>query len=120
MDKDSDINSTHISSQRKSGHRDIYGVIGVCGVVGNLVARVLIDHGLKVTGTDSKSEGDCKFGYTLKDYHLPLYLGEHPESFFIESTYIIPPPSLSKNSNLSKKINKRVKLSLFISGHRYK
>lgn len=108
MDKDSDINSTHISSQRKSGHRDIYGVIGVCGVVGNLVARVLIDHGLKVTGTDSKSEGDCKFGYTLKDYHLPLYLGEHPESFFIESTYIIPPPSLSKNSNLSKKINKRV------------
>ena len=81
-----------------------YGVIGVCGVVGNLVARVLLDHDLKVIGTDCKSADQCKFKYTLENYDLPLYLAGHPDDFFQESDYIIPPPSLSKNSNLFKKI----------------
>ena len=82
----------------------IYGVIGVCGVVGNLIARVLLEHDLKVIGTDYKSEAQCKFKYTLEDYDLPLYLAGHPEDFFKESNYIILPPSLSKNSNLYKKV----------------
>ena len=29
-----------------------FGVIGVCGVVGNLVARILMDRGYSVVGTD--------------------------------------------------------------------
>ena len=82
----------------------IYGVIGVCGVVGNLIARVLFEHDLKVIGTDYKSAAQCKFKYTFENYDLPLYLAGHPENFFKESDYIIPPPSLSKNSNLYKKL----------------
>ncbi len=45
-----------------------------------------------------------KFKYTFENYDLPLYLAGHPEDFFKESDYIIPPPSLSKNSNLYKKV----------------
>ncbi len=88
--------STHLS--------DIYGVIGVCGIVGNLVARVLLDHGFQVIGTDIKSEDECGFKYTLEDYKLPIYFKNHPETFFSSSKYIVPPPSLSKDSELFEKI----------------
>ena len=37
----------------------VFGVIGVCGIVGNLVARVLLDNGFKVLGTDMTSKEDC-------------------------------------------------------------
>jgi UDP-N-acetylmuramate--alanine ligase len=83
---------------------DIYGVIGVCGIVGNLVARVLLDRGFQVMGTDIKSADECEFRYTLEDYNLPIYFKDHPEAFFSSSKYIIPPPSLSKDSELFKKI----------------
>ncbi len=85
-------------------YHPIYGVIGVCGIVGNLIARVLLDHGLKVIGTDYKSAAQCEFQYTFENYNLPLYLAGHPENFFEESDYIIPPPSLSKKSDIYKKI----------------
>jgi len=85
-----------------------YGVVGVCGVVGNLIARVLMDHGFKVTCTDMKPEAECKFGYTLesyiKKYSPTIYFSGHPESFLTESDYIIPPPSLPKTSKLFKRI----------------
>lgn len=89
-----------ISSRLNS--QSTYGVIGVCGVVGNLLARLLSDRSFKVIGSDSISEEKCKFKYTLKNYDLPLYLGEHPPKFFSSSDYIIPPPSLSENSELFK------------------
>lgn len=87
----------------------IFGVIGVCGVVGNLLARVLMDNQFKVLGTDIQEENKCQFRYTLNDYHPPLYFGGHPESFFTRSDFIIPPPSLSEDSNLSKtlKVNSK-------------
>jgi len=85
-----------------------YGVVGVCGVVGNLIARVLMDHGFNVTGTDIKPEEECRFRYTLepyiKKYNPPIYFSDYPESFLTKSDYIIPPPSLSKTSKLFKKI----------------
>lgn len=83
---------------------EIFGVIGVCGVVGNLVARVLMDNELKVIGTDIQKEKECQFKYTLEDYNLPLYFGNHPESFFSRSDFIIPPPSLPAKSDLSQKL----------------
>lgn len=83
-----------------------FGVIGVCGVVGNLVARVLMDNGLNVIGTDTQKDDECPFKYTLDDYDLPLYLGNHPESFFSTSEFIIPPPSLPIKSDLYQKLNK--------------
>jgi UDP-N-acetylmuramate--alanine ligase len=86
-----------------------YGVVGVCGVVGNLIARVLMDHGYNVTCTDIKPEDECRFRYTLepyiKKYKPTIYFSGHPESFLTESDYIIPPPSLPKTSKLFKKIN---------------
>ena len=80
----------------------VFGVIGVCGIVGNLVARVLMDNWYKVVGTDIKEENNCEFRYTLKDYHSPLYFGGHPESFFAKSNFIIPPPSLPEDSKFFK------------------
>ncbi len=77
-----------------------YGVIGICGVVGNLVARVLIDHNYDVICTDLQNSDNCPFLYTLNGYDTTIYLNNHPESFFESSNYIIPPPSLSKNSEL--------------------
>lgn len=106
MDKNLDKNDfKHYSKNGNNfSSTDTYGVIGVCGVVGNLVARVLMDNDFKVKGTDNKKEEECKFKYTLKDYNLPLYFGEHPESFFNGLNYIIPPPSLSKSSDLFKRL----------------
>ena len=84
----------------------IYGVIGVCGVVGNLTARVLMDHGYKVIGNDIRNPDDCQFLYTLDCYEIQIFLSGHPESFFRASDYIIPPPSLPRDSELFKKIMK--------------
>ena len=83
---------------------DVYGVVGVCGVVGNMLARMLIDHNCKVQGTDINGKDNCEYIYTLQDYNLPLYLSEHPEAFFKNSTFIVPPPSLGEDSELCKKI----------------
>ncbi|MCE5214835.1 MAG: Mur ligase, partial [Methanobacterium sp.] len=93
-------------NHHESHSRDKYGVIGVCGVVGNLVARVLVDNGLEVKGTDIQEENECTFKYTLQEYPIHLFLGGHPESFFEDLNYIIPPPSLSKTSNFYKRLYK--------------
>jgi UDP-N-acetylmuramate--alanine ligase len=90
-----------------------YGVIGVCGVVNNLVARVLMEHGSTVKGTDNQVENECKFKYTLEKYDLPLYLGGHPESFFNRLNYVITPPSLSKNSDFYKSLDEKAKKGRF-------
>ena len=86
------------------GQSKVYGVIGICGVVSNLIARVLMDHGYPVIGTDLHKKEECDYIYTLNDYKIPLYLSEHPESFFNESTYIVTPPSLMETSNFFKQI----------------
>ncbi len=102
--------TTQASSEEKGPlpQEGTYGVVGVCGVVGNLIARVLMDHGFNVTCTDMKPEAECRFGYTLepylKKYNPTIYFSGHPESFLTEPDYIIPPPSLPKTSKLFKKI----------------
>lgn len=83
---------------------EIYGVIGICGVVGNLTVRVLLDRKCSVMGTDINRKDDCVYLYTLDGYDLPIYLNEHPDSFFNRSTYIVPPPSLSESSELMNRI----------------
>ena len=83
---------------------NVYGVIGICGVVSNLIARMLMDHGCHVIGTDLHPKEVCEYLYTLEEYNIPLSLSEHPESFFNKSTYIVPPPSLHEDSKLIKKI----------------
>ncbi len=89
---------------RREPKSDVYGVIGICGIVGNLIARMLMDRGCRVIGTDLKREEECEFKYTFENYSAPLYFSDHPESFFKESNYIITPPSLPENSKLFMKI----------------
>ena len=38
-----------------------FGVIGVCGANGNLIARVLKQRGSDVVGTDMSFKKDCRF-----------------------------------------------------------
>ena len=76
---------------------EIYGVIGICGMVSNLIARMLMDHGYPVIGTDLHKKEECDYLYTLTDYKIPLYLSEHPESFFNRSTYIVTPSKFNGN-----------------------
>jgi len=102
-----DINkSQSISDRVLFQEEEIYGVIGVCGVVGNLTARVLMDHGYTVIGNDLRKSDNCPFLYTLNGYEIQIFLSGHPESFFKSSTYIIPPPSLPRDSELFHKIMK--------------
>ncbi len=42
-------------------------------------------------GTDLHKKEECDYLYTLTDYKIPLYLSEHPESFFNESKYYSDP-----------------------------
>lgn len=102
-----DTSSFNHSTEMK---KDIYGVIGICGIVGNIAARVLMDRGFHVLGTDMKSEKECKFKDTLQTYiqnkEIEVYFSEHPDSFFSQSQYVVPPPSLSKDSKVFQKIEK--------------
>ncbi|MDL2271215.1 UDP-N-acetylmuramate--alanine ligase, partial [Methanobrevibacter sp. OttesenSCG-928-I08] len=84
-----------------------FGIIGICGINGNLVGRILKDRGYQVIGTDLTKKEDCTFIDSLKNYDIELFLGNHPEEFFTKSDYIFCPPTLPKTSNLYKKILKK-------------
>ncbi|SFL59891.1 UDP-N-acetylmuramate--alanine ligase [Methanobrevibacter olleyae] len=77
-----------------------FGVIGVCGVVGNLVARILMDRGFTVVGTDISSKEDCRFYSSFEDYDIEIFFGGHPEEFFKKIDFIVPPPSMSENAKV--------------------
>ena len=84
----------------------LFGVIGVCGVNGNLIARILVDHGFKVQATDMVNKDDCRFGSSLNNYpNIAVYYGEMPEDFISKSDYIIMPTQLIESkSKLFKKV----------------
>ena len=82
-----------------------FGVIGVCGANGNLIARILNERGYEVIGTDLSSEEKCRFSKSLDGYDIELFYGETPDEFFEKSDYIVPPASLSKKSPIFKKID---------------
>ena len=42
-----------------------FGVIGVCGANGNLIARILKERGFNVIGTDISQKKNCKFASAL-------------------------------------------------------
>ncbi len=84
----------------------VFGVIGVCGVNGNLIARILADHGYRVIANDMVKEEDCKYASALVDYpEINVYYGDIPEEFYETSDYIILPTALIKSkSSLYQKI----------------
>lgn len=96
------MNSNHEDS--KIDKADIYGVVGICGIVGNLIARMLKDKNCNVIGTDISGKQECEYLYTLKDYEFPIFFENHPESFFKQIDFVIPPPSLREDSALIQKL----------------
>lgn len=98
------MNSSDNIKKTIENDSNVYGVVGVCGIVGNLIVRMLMDHKLNVLGSDIHGKKDCKYLYTLNNYNIPLYLTGQNETFLNKLDYIIPPPSLNKDSELYKKI----------------
>ena len=79
----------------------VFGVVGVCGINGNLIARILSDHGYKVIANDTQSREDCKFISALKDYpEITVYHGDIPENFYDKIDYVILPTALIKSKSL--------------------
>ena len=85
-----------------------FGVIGVCGANGNLIARILEERGFKVIATDLSQKNDCRFASALEGYDIDVFYGKTPDAFFNKPDYVIPPASLSKESEVYKKINKPI------------
>lgn len=85
-----------------------FGVIGVCGANGNLIARILKQRGYDVIGTDLSFKKDCRFAKALEGYGIEIFYGQTPEAFFKKSDYIIPPASLSKDSEILKNCEKPI------------
>lgn len=77
-----------------------FGVIGVCGIIGNLVARVLMDNGYSVIGTDMSNEADCRFKDSFDNYDIEIFYGGHPKTFFDKIDYIFVPPSLPETAKV--------------------
>ncbi len=82
-----------------------FGVIGVCGANGNLIARLLKERSYDVMGTDLTPEDKCRFSKALEGYDIDLYYGETPDEFFERADYIVPPASLSKKSAIFQRIS---------------
>lgn len=85
-----------------------FGIIGVCGANGNLIARILKQRGYNVIGNDLSSKEDCRFAKALEGYDIEVFYGEAPEEFFEKADYIIPPASLPKDAAIFKKFDKPI------------
>ena len=85
-----------------------FGVIGVCGANGNLIARILKQRGYNVIGTDITFKKDCRFAKALEGYDIEVFYGQTPEAFFKKIDYVIPPLSLSPDSDLLKNCEKPI------------
>lgn len=85
-----------------------FGVIGVCGANGNLVARILKQRGYNVVGTDLSFKKDCRFAKSLEGYDIDVVYGKTPDSFFKRVDYVIPPASLSKDADILKRCTKPI------------
>ena len=91
----------------------IIGVIGVCGINGNLIARVLSDHNFKVLANDTQSKEKCRFKEALKEYpNIEIVYGDLPDDFLDKIDYIVLPAALIESNNrlYSKAIENDVKM----------
>ncbi|MBE6493586.1 MAG: hypothetical protein E7Z84_03125 [Methanosphaera stadtmanae] len=83
----------------------LISVVGVCGINGNLIARILMDHGYNVQANDKVNKEDCKFIDSLKNYpDMTIYYGQIPESFFTTADYMILPEALNQKSMIYQKV----------------
>lgn len=77
-------------------------VIGGCGTVGSLMARVLKQHGADVTISDSATDTPLREVFTSEGIHLDL--GGHSDSVIMEAETIVMAPSLMENQTLLENI----------------
>ena len=61
-----------------------FGVIGVCGANGNLIARILKERGFNVIGTDISQKKNCKFASALEGYDIEVFYGKTPNAEQLE------------------------------------
>ena len=85
-----------------------FGVIGVCGANGNLIARVLKQRGYDVVGTDLAFKKDCRFAKSLEGYDIEVFYGNTPDTFFKKADYVIPPLSLPEDADIIKNCKKPI------------
>ena len=85
-----------------------FGVIGVCGANGNLIARVLKQRGYDVVGTDLAFKKDCRFAKSLEGYDIEVFYGNTPDTFFKKADYVIPPLSLPADAEVIKNCKKPI------------
>ena len=85
-----------------------FGIIGICGANGNLIARILKQRGYDVIGTDLSFKKDCRFAKSLEGYDIEVFYEKAPEAFFKKSDYIIPPLSLSPEAEIVKNCDKPI------------
>lgn len=91
----------------------VFGVIGVCGINGNLISRILMDHGYKVQANDMVNPKDCRFKSALKDYpDMKIYYGKVPETFFTESDYMVLPMALIESKTMLYQKVKKYKIPI--------
>ncbi len=89
------------------------GVVGVCGINGNLIARILAEHGYKVIVNDIVSKEKCRFRDALKGYSFyEEYYGHLPDEFFEKIDYIVLPLALVENNSeiYQKALKENIKL----------
>lgn len=79
-------------------------VIGGCGTVGSLMARVLKDNGADVTVSDLSTDNPQV--EILKKEGINLNLGEHDENTLKNVDLVVVAPSLLNNHKLIEKIKK--------------
>lgn len=91
----------------------IIGVVGVCGINGNIIARILVDHGYKVIVNDIVSKEECSFKEAIKKYTFyEEYYGQLPDEFFQKIDYIVLPLALVENNSeiYQKALKNNIKL----------
>jgi UDP-N-acetylmuramyl tripeptide synthase len=98
----------HVKSEIKKGINSYLNskpkivVIGGCGSVGSLMARVLKANGADVTVSDISEY--CVTAETLKNEDINLDLGQHDDKVIKNADLIVIAPSLLENEDLIDKI----------------
>lgn len=78
-------------------------VVGGCGTVGSLMARVLNDYGFNVTVSDL--DNNPSIAPMLDDEGIKLDLGSHSEDVFKKASCFFVTPSLANNKTVLNLIN---------------
>jgi UDP-N-acetylmuramoylalanine-D-glutamate ligase len=86
-------------------------VIGGCGNVGSLMARILNDHGFNVTISDISS--NCKLKKVFKNEGIKLDLGGYNEELLKHASSFFIAESLKNNNNINQYLKKIANVPIY-------